>query len=117
MSEEDTILPSVQTNMALDAKIHAHFKNKNWYIYCGSSRHRKCFQPFRTDCTQYHISVKCPTVHRWLLLRDPDILIWYDDISCNFFTEFGGYQNCHHFCWPKLGLMITCQYSYLRNRG
>ena len=117
MSEEDTILPSVQTTMALDAKVHAYFKNKNWCVYCGSARHRKCFQTFCTDCTQYHISVKCPQISRWLLFNDPDISIWYDDISYKLRSEFTGDPNCYHFCWPKLGVMTTCRYSYLKNRG
>jgi len=29
MSEEDTILPSAQTTMALDAEAYAYFKSKN----------------------------------------------------------------------------------------
>jgi hypothetical protein len=116
MSEEDTILPSVQTTMALDAKVYAYFKNKNWCIYCGSARHRKYFQPFCTDCRQYHVSVKYPKISRLLLLRDPDISIWYDDISCKIRSEFAGDPNYYHFCWPKLRVMTTCHYNYLKNR-
>jgi len=98
MSEEDTIVPSVQTIVALDAKVYTYFKNKNWCVYCGSARHRKCFQPF---------SVKCPKISRWLLLYDPDISIWYDHISFKIRSEFEGDPNCYHFCWPILGVMTT----------
>ena len=108
MSEEDTILPTVQTTVALDAKVYVYFKNKNWCVYC--------FQPFFTDCKQYHISVKCPKLSRSLLLHNPDISIWYDDISCKIHSEFAGDPNCYHFCWPKLGVVTTCQYSYLKDR-
>jgi len=55
MSEEDAILPTVQTTMALDAKVYAT---------------------------------------RWLFLHDPDISIWYDDISCKIRPEFAGDPNC-----------------------
>ena len=116
-SEEDTILPSVQTTMTLNAEVHAYFKNKNWCNYCGSARHRKCFQPLCTDCTQYYISVKCSKISRWLLLHEPDISIWYEDISCKNRSKFARDPNCYHFCWPKLGEMTTCQYSYFKNIG
>jgi len=82
MSEENTIFPSVKTTTALDAKMYVYFKNKNWRVYCGSARHRKCFQQLCTDCKQYHISIKWPKISRWLLLHDPDISIWYDNIFC-----------------------------------
>jgi len=95
MSEEDTILPSVQTTMALDAKVHAYFKNKNWCDYWDGSPARHC--TFCTDCfnTQYHISVKCPKISRWLLPHDPDISIWYDDSSCKIRFECTGDPNCY----------------------
>ena len=88
MSEEDAILPSIQTIIALCAKVCGYFKNNYWYAYCGSARHRKCFQLLCTDYKQYHISVKCPKITRWLLLLDLDISIWYDDNSCIIRSEF-----------------------------
>ena len=102
MSEEDTILTPLQSTMALDAKVCAYFKSKNWCVYCGWARHRKCFQLFYKDC-QYHISVKWPKPYRWLLLHDPDISVWYDYISCKIHSEFAGYQNFNHFVCQNLG--------------
>ena len=100
MSEEDKIFPSVQTTVTLDAEVYVYFKNKNWCVYCGSGRHRKCYQLCYTDCKQCHISVKYPKISRWLLLDDPDISIWYDDIFCKIRSEFAADPHCYHFCWP-----------------
>ena len=72
---------------------------------------------FAQIVSKYHISVKRSKISRWLLLNDPDISIWYDGISCQIRSEFAGDPNCYHFCWPKLGVMTTYQYSYLKNRG
>ena len=106
MSEEDTILSSVQTIMTLDTEVYAYFKNKNRCVYCGSARHRKYFQLFCTDCKQYHISVKCPKISRWLLLHNPYISICYDGVSCKIRSEFACDPNCYHFCWQNDNLSV-----------
>jgi hypothetical protein len=92
LPSEDTNLPSVQTTMELDAKVHAYFKNKNWCVYCDLARHRKFFQPYCTDCKLYHQKIS-----RWLLLHDPDISVWFDDSSCKIRSKFAGDPNCYHF--------------------
>jgi len=70
-----------------------------------------------TDCKQYHLSVKCPKISRWLLRHDPLTSICYYDISRKICSEIAGDPNRYHFCWPKLGVMTTCHYSYLKNIG